>query len=121
MKRAGARKGFFPRGRAAGRTGAAAGLPKGACHSAGADQGGREVAGKSRGAHPHGAWQRGRHDGAGGNRGVDGRGGTGFGLGICHTIVTETLGGRIAVDSAPGTGTTVTLRIPHVAPRPQGD
>jgi len=37
--------------------------------------------------------------------------GTGLGLGICREIV-EGHGGRIAFESAPGAGTTVTLRLP---------
>lgn len=45
-----------------------------------------------------------------------GRGGTGLGLGICHNIVTETLGVTINVESWEGAGTTVVLRIPVTAP-----
>jgi C4-dicarboxylate-specific signal transduction histidine kinase len=45
-----------------------------------------------------------------------GQGGTGLGLNIVHSIVTGILGGSIAVASAPGEGTTFTLRLPRVAP-----
>jgi signal transduction histidine kinase len=45
-----------------------------------------------------------------------GRGGTGLGLGICHNIVTETLGGTIDVESRVGVGTTFVMRIPVTAP-----
>jgi len=45
-----------------------------------------------------------------------GRGGTGLGLGICHSIVTETLGGTIQAQSRPGEGSTFRVRIPVQAP-----
>ena len=41
--------------------------------------------------------------------------GTGLGLSICHRIVTS-LGGAIDVDSAPGRGARVTVRLPACAP-----
>jgi CheY-like chemotaxis protein len=41
--------------------------------------------------------------------------GTGLGLFVCHGIV-EALGGEIAVDSAPGRGTSVRVRFPRAAP-----
>ena len=46
-----------------------------------------------------------------------GRGGTGLGLGICHTIVTETLAGTINIESVLGTGTRVIISIPITAPK----
>ena len=45
------------------------------------------------------------------NRGVSGRGGTGYGLYICKTIV-EAHGGTIDIESLPGEGTTVTFTVP---------
>ena len=48
-----------------------------------------------------------------------GRGGTGLGLGICHTIVTDALGGTIAVRSRPGEGASFVVRIPLRAPAAQ--
>ncbi|PWC32651.1 PAS domain-containing sensor histidine kinase [Azospirillum sp. TSO35-2] len=44
-----------------------------------------------------------------------GAGGSGLGLHIVFNLVTQTLGGRISVDSVPGDGTTFTLRIPRTA------
>lgn len=50
-----------------------------------------------------------------------GQGGSGLGLSIVHNIVTRLLGGTIQVDSEPGRGTTMTIRIPLRAPtRAQG-
>ncbi|HEY0837025.1 MAG TPA: PAS-domain containing protein [Azospirillum sp.] len=49
-----------------------------------------------------------------------GTGGSGLGLNIVYNIVTRTLKGRIALDSAPGRGTTFTLRFPRVAPEDRG-
>ncbi|MCW2246262.1 PAS domain S-box-containing protein [Azospirillum fermentarium] len=45
-----------------------------------------------------------------------GEGGSGLGLHIVFNLVTQTLGGRITVDSPPGGGTTFTLRLPRTAP-----
>nr|WP_247886884.1 ATP-binding protein [Azospirillum sp. SYSU D00513] len=47
-----------------------------------------------------------------------GTGGSGLGLHIVFNLVTQPLGGRISVDSAPGKGTTFAVRIPTVAPLP---
>ena len=44
-----------------------------------------------------------------------GAGGSGLGLHIVFNLVTQSLGGRISVDSVPGDGTTFTLRIPKTA------
>jgi signal transduction histidine kinase len=44
-------------------------------------------------------------------------GGTGLGLHIVYNIVTRRLGGRIALNSAPGRGTTFRIMLPLVAPR----
>jgi PAS domain S-box-containing protein len=40
------------------------------------------------------------------------QGGSGLGMNIVHNIVTGTLGGRVAVESAAGQGTKVVLRVP---------
>jgi len=45
-----------------------------------------------------------------------GTGGSGLGLNIVYNIVTRTLKGRVTLDSAPGRGTTFTLRFPRVTP-----
>ncbi|MBI1206410.1 MAG: PAS domain-containing protein [Azospirillum sp.] len=45
-----------------------------------------------------------------------GAGGSGLGLHIVFNLVTQTLGGRISVDSATGVGTTFGVRIPREAP-----
>jgi signal transduction histidine kinase len=42
-------------------------------------------------------------------------GGTGLGLHIIFNIVTQSLGGRLVLDSAPGRGTTFRIRIPRHA------
>jgi PAS domain S-box-containing protein len=44
------------------------------------------------------------------------QGGTGLGLHIVHTIVTNCLGGRLNLDSKPGKGTNIRLVLPRVAP-----
>jgi signal transduction histidine kinase len=43
------------------------------------------------------------------------QGGTGLGLHIVHTIVTNCLGGRLGLDSEPGQGTKIQLILPRVA------
>lgn len=45
-----------------------------------------------------------------------GQGGSGLGMAIVHRLITETMGGEIAVTSTPGQGTAFTLHIPPVAP-----
>jgi signal transduction histidine kinase len=45
-----------------------------------------------------------------------GKGGSGLGLHIVHNLVIKVLGGTIAVDSEPGRGTTMRIRIPLRAP-----
>ena len=47
------------------------------------------------------------------------QGGTGLGLHIVYSIVTNRLGGRLDLDSAPGRGTRVHIVIPRVAPLEQ--
>lgn len=42
---------------------------------------------------------------------ASGKGGTGLGLAMCHDIM-EAHGGRIRVDSTPGKGTAITLKLP---------
>ncbi len=44
------------------------------------------------------------------------QGSTGLGLYIVHNLVTQKLGGRITLVSAPGKGTTVSMTLPLVAP-----
>jgi signal transduction histidine kinase len=44
------------------------------------------------------------------------KGNTGLGLYIVHNLVTEQLGGRITLVSAPGQGTTLCMTLPLVAP-----
>jgi PAS domain S-box-containing protein len=46
-----------------------------------------------------------------------GQGGTGLGMNIVYNIVTGILGGRITIDSAPGTGTAVRMLLPRTAPQ----
>ncbi|MGV7209633.1 sensor histidine kinase [Oxalobacteraceae bacterium A2-2] len=46
-----------------------------------------------------------------------GQGGTGLGMHIVYNIVTGALGGRIALESAPGLGTTVRMTLPKVSPQ----
>ncbi|QYF91809.1 CHASE domain-containing protein [Massilia sp. PAMC28688] len=50
-----------------------------------------------------------------------GQGGSGLGMNIVYNIVTGMLGGSIAIESSPGQGTTVTIRMPCVAPRRDGE
>jgi len=45
-----------------------------------------------------------------------GKGGSGLGLSITYNIVTATLGGSIRAKSAPGDGTTMSVRLPVMAP-----
>jgi len=44
--------------------------------------------------------------------------GTGLGLHIVYSIVTDCLGGRLVLDSAPGEGTKIVIVVPRVAPTP---
>jgi PAS domain S-box-containing protein len=44
------------------------------------------------------------------------QGGTGLGLHIVYSIVTNRLGGRLDLDSQPGTGTQIQIILPRVAP-----
>jgi signal transduction histidine kinase len=44
------------------------------------------------------------------------QGSTGLGLHIVHSIVTNCLGGRLNLDSAPGKGTKIQLILPRSAP-----
>ena len=44
------------------------------------------------------------------------KGSTGLGLHIVHNLVTEQLGGRITLVSAPGKGTSISMTLPLVAP-----
>jgi signal transduction histidine kinase len=46
------------------------------------------------------------------------QGHTGLGLYIVHNLVTEQLGGRITLISAPGMGTTIRMTLPLLAPGP---
>ncbi|MDP3846190.1 MAG: PAS domain-containing sensor histidine kinase [Pseudomonas sp.] len=45
-----------------------------------------------------------------------GKGGTGLGMAIVRNLTTKTLGGTIAVQSTPGSGTSFTICLPLVAP-----
>ena len=45
-----------------------------------------------------------------------GTGGSGLGLNIVYNLVTQTLGGTIAVTSSPGNGATFTIAFPQVSP-----
>jgi signal transduction histidine kinase len=44
-------------------------------------------------------------------------GGTGLGLHIVYNLVTQQLGGKLALDSSPGHGTTFRITLPRLAPR----
>ncbi|MBK7824613.1 HAMP domain-containing sensor histidine kinase [Nannocystis sp.] len=44
-----------------------------------------------------------------------GRGGSGLGMHIVHNLVTDLLGGSIAVESSPGQGTAVTIQLPNLS------
>jgi signal transduction histidine kinase len=46
-----------------------------------------------------------------------GNGGTGLGMNIVYNIATGVMGGRIAIDSAPGEGTTIRLVVPGISPQ----
>jgi PAS domain S-box-containing protein len=46
-----------------------------------------------------------------------GSGGTGLGMNIVYNIVTGVMGGRIAIDAAPGRGTTVRMTVPVSSPQ----
>jgi PAS domain S-box-containing protein len=47
------------------------------------------------------------------------QGGTGLGLHIVYSIVTNRLGGRLDLDSAPGNGTRIQIILPRIAPLEQ--
>jgi signal transduction histidine kinase len=47
------------------------------------------------------------------------QGGTGLGLHIVYSIVTNRLGGRLDLDSGPGNGTRIQILLPRVAPLEQ--
>ena len=49
-----------------------------------------------------------------------GTGGSGLGMHIVHSIVTNVLGGQIEVKSTPGQGTQMLMRLPLVAPQRAG-
>lgn len=49
-----------------------------------------------------------------------GTGGSGLGMHIVHSIVTNVLGGQIEVRSTPGQGTQMLMRLPRVAPQRTG-
>ncbi|MEZ5788840.1 MAG: ATP-binding protein [Xanthobacteraceae bacterium] len=46
-----------------------------------------------------------------------GEGGTGLGLHIIHNLVSQSLGGRLSLESAPGRGTSIHIILPLVAPQ----
>ncbi|WP_317204339.1 CHASE domain-containing protein [Janthinobacterium sp.] len=50
-----------------------------------------------------------------------GQGGSGLGMNIVYNIVTGMLRGEIAIDSAPGSGTRITLTLPTSVPEPGPD
>ena len=45
-----------------------------------------------------------------------GQGGSGLGMNIVYNVVTGMLGGTISIDSTPGQGTSVVIKLPQVAP-----
>lgn len=49
-----------------------------------------------------------------------GKGGSGLGLHIVHSLVTNVLGGSVSVDSQPGVGTRMRIRLPRQAPHASG-
>ena len=49
-----------------------------------------------------------------------GTGGSGLGMHIVHSIVTNVLGGQIEVRSSPGQGTQMLMRLPLLAPQRAG-
>jgi two-component system, NtrC family, sensor kinase len=49
-----------------------------------------------------------------------GTGGSGLGMHIVHSIVTNVLGGQIEVRSTPGQGTQMLMRLPRIAPQRAG-
>ena len=49
-----------------------------------------------------------------------GTGGSGLGMHIVHSIVTNVLGGQIEVRSTPGQGTQMLMRLPRTAPQRAG-
>ncbi len=49
-----------------------------------------------------------------------GTGGSGLGMHIVHSIVTNVLGGQIEVRSTPGQGTQMLMRLPRMAPQRSG-
>jgi len=50
-----------------------------------------------------------------------GQGGSGLGLSIAYNLVTQRLGGRLTLDSAPGQGSCFRAVLPRVAPQAQPD
>jgi len=50
-----------------------------------------------------------------------GQGGSGLGLHVVFSLVVDLLGGRIDVDSTPGQGARFIVRLPQVAPQPNGE
>ncbi len=50
-----------------------------------------------------------------------GQGGSGLGLSIAYNLVTQRLGGRLTLDSAPGEGSCFRAVLPRVAPQVQPD
>jgi signal transduction histidine kinase len=48
------------------------------------------------------------------------QGGSGLGLTIARNMVNAILGGRIEIASPEGSGTTVTMTLPRLAPRSHG-